>query len=147
MLPNTPLNRLKRATRDGAYSLQRVCRLAGTTALRPSRAATSTGGRSPLGRKLLCAVKGFGVAPSSAPMVMDCSGRINPAVNTAARRFRVDPPAAAHEVPVATRTGQADQDLVELAGDVALQAADDLPAAESLSGAPDDVVAGVCPVV
>jgi hypothetical protein len=78
-------------------------------------------------------------------MVMDCSGRINPAVNTAARRFRVDPPAAVHEVPVATRTGQADQDLVELAGDVAFQAADDLSAAESLSGAPDDVGGGCVP--
>ncbi len=34
--------------------------------------------RSSYARKLLCDLKGFGVVSSSAPMVKDGSGRINP---------------------------------------------------------------------
>ncbi len=47
--------------------------------------------------------------------------------------------------PARRGRGQTDQDLVELAGDVALQAVDDLPAARPLVGASGHVAAG--PVV
>ena len=47
-----------------------------------------------------------------------------------------------HEAARTRRTGQADQDLVELVGDVVLQAVANLTAAQPLGGASDEVAAG-----
>jgi hypothetical protein len=74
-------------------------------------------------------------------MVKDCSGRINPA----ARAFGVSGltrPLQSLRRPGRRGRGQADQGLVELAGDVALQAADDLASAEALGGASGHVAVG-----
>jgi len=77
-------------------------------------------------------------------MVKDWSRCINPA----ARAFGVSGlthPLQSMRRPGRRGRGQTDQDLVELAGDVALQAAGDLPAAQPLVGAWGHVAAG--PVV
>jgi hypothetical protein len=74
-------------------------------------------------------------------MVMDWSGCINPA----ARAFGVS--GLTHPLESMRRSGrrgsrECDQGLVELASDIALQAADDLPFAQAFGGTPRDVCAG-----
>jgi len=96
--------------------------------------------RSSYARKLLCDVKGFRGGVLVHAEVKDGSGRINPVARL--RRFRVDAPMPTHEAARTRRTGQADQDLVELVGDVVLQAVANLTAAQPLGGASDEVAAG-----
>jgi hypothetical protein len=74
-------------------------------------------------------------------MVMDCRSWLNPA----ARAFGVSGlthPLQSMSVPGRRGRGCCDQGVVELAGDVALQAADDLPAGQAFAAAAGGVGAG-----